>query len=851
MNLFNRTAALLVGACTLFLFSCGGGNSFSIDSKSDSSIDSSRSIHDQQLLQNVDYNMDLSGLSYDDLRLLSNYPLAKQGFWFKEYDLNFRFRSVKWYNDLIAEKYFLPETVEGWTEFNQAGSDTAYWNKWSNDYDALKSAVSLSSADIAFIDRVKKQMSEIEKNKYYKVEGYDLYNPDMLVNYGCSFSTKNKEQIYSHLRKYGFAVEKSNYIQMFSVYEQNDYSLIPSFVTTDLFLQLFSLYQRNVLTSLENYTFSPAIQRMCQALYTESKLYSETTADSTIKQLSDFSTTYYAIALSLITGQKYDVPESMTEIYNNELNLIYAEKDEVSPFLRTAPYDFMYSQFKPRAQYSRNEESKRYFRTLMWLQQAWLCPCEKFGLQRGLFMALVLDNSSKNVKKDASSVFDALDYMVGEPNGVPILDLSRKLSSLGIRTLSDLTDASALQSAYNSIVDLYADKNLIVPKKQLTCQPKMRFVPQRFVPDADVLNNMYDSTPNANRAYPHVVDIFDAFGVKAAVALNDTFYTAENKSWKDYDYFRKLCRNRYSAVKTGDGSKADWNKTGYNKWMQVLIDMQKTDKSYPGFMNTSSWQLKNLNSAMASWTMLKHNNLLYAYQPNGAECGDGGPDELPEPDFVGFVEPNLIFWKTLKEAVLSIEKMALQAGYQDPDSIGDNRSPRTLLSQTETLVDLISFCESVSKKEIEGKTLSKKDIEGIRTIGANVEYLTLDLLVVDRKNSADWMGIPEVDKNIAATADIFTRNFEGCDKNGIQHAGVGNANLIYVICEHNGLFYLSRGAIYSFYEFVRPERLNDEQWQNELKSNSTPSLQKWFTPFFLNGEEKSIIDADYVFSSGC
>ena len=83
----------------------------------------------------------------------------------------------------------------------------------------------------------------------------------------------------------------------------------------------------------------------------------------------------------------------------------------------------------------------------------------------------------------------------------------------------------------------------------------------------------------------------------------------------------------------------------------------------------------------------------------------------------------------------------------------------------------------------------------------------------------DWSLVQGPDKSIAIVADIYTRNIRGCNKNGILHVATGNANNIYVVVEIEGNLYLTRGATFSYYEFVQPlgTRLTDEEWQKMLE----------------------------------
>lgn len=784
-------------------------------------------------LDKVYYNMDLSKLSYSELRTIMHYPYAKHAFWFKEYDLNARYMSLEWYKTLIHDTYYEKNLEYGVDELKEDADFD--FDKWNNDYDEYKESTELTPEENAFVERVKARMAELEKEKYVNVEGFKLYNAEQIVN---GDGIMEDAALANMLQKNGFALQQSGYSQLFDIYENNDYCMIPSYITTDLMLQLFSIYHRYVLDGIEQEAITPALQNLCNGLYKNSKEIASKESNPEIKDFAEFSTTYYAIALSLLNGEKYDVPESYKDVYNAELNLIMAENDAVSPLLKTE-VNFGYSQFKPRAQYANSEEGKRYFRTMMWLQTAYLCAKDN-GLQKALFMAKVFNDSNSDIKDAAKKAFDPLNYLIGEPNNIPILDLAYKLDKMGITDFYNLLDEDIMAKATEVITAANKSKSSIQPKIQISCQPKINLMPQRYVPDADVLNMMADSVPNAARAYPRGVDVFDAFGIKAAKALNDTFFT-DNKEWKEYPMQRKKASNKYANFK-------DWDKTGYNKWIQMLVDMQNPEKNYPGFMQTSSWQLKNLNSALASWSELKHNTILYSVQPVAAECG--GPDftHLPDPLLVGYVEPNLKFWKTLRQAVENTYNMAKVAGYGVTSDFGGGRS---LDGQTIGFLNRIDFIIEISEKELKGEILSDKEYEGIRKLGSDIEYMTIGFLA-DRHHYADWAAISDVNKNMPVVADIYTRNVLGCNKSGTLHTGVGNANIIYVTVEINGYYYVTRGATFSYYEFVRPvgSRLTDEEWQKLINSDQRPNIPDWITPFMINKPIKKK-NVDYLYSSGC
>lgn len=53
---------------------------------------------------------------------------------------------------------------------------------------------------------------------------------------------------------------------------------------------------------------------------------------------------------------------------------------------------------------------------------------------------------------------------------------------------------------------------------------------------------------------------------------------------------------------------------------------------------------------------VKHDAILYGEQPMAAECGGAGP---PDPIVVGYVEPNLPFWRKM-ENILQATRLILQ-----------------------------------------------------------------------------------------------------------------------------------------------------------------------------------------------
>jgi hypothetical protein len=256
-------------------------------------------------------------------------------------------------------------------------------------------------------------------------------------------------------------------------------------------------------------------------------------------------------------------------------------------------------------------------------------------------------------------------------------------------------------------------------------------------------------------------------------------------------------------------------------------------------MQTEAWGKKNLNTALASWAELKHDAILYGEQPMAAECGGGGP---PAPIVVQYVEPNVRFWKKIIELIELTDQM-LERNQLYTDDIR---------SKTNSIKEQAEFLLSASERELKGEPLKEQEYDNIEKIGSSFEYLTLSI-IEPKKSLQNWEDVKGPDRSIAVVADVYTRNVDECPKDGILHVATGKANDIYAIVNIGGYLYLTKGATFSYFEFVRPlnVRLTDEQWQEILEKKETPAYPVWMLDIMYQDPNKPKVDEKIFYSSGC
>lgn len=763
-------------------------------------------LTDSMLPQSVDLKQDISQLSYQELRLLRNYPYALNGYWFREGDLNaFFYHNAPWYYPLCDSIY--------WT-LEEAGQPLP------DSYDDVK----LSPEETDFVMRIDRRMKALEA----ECGTGALNNPRLCVNW---FQMETPDEEFAEkLGLRNFAIAESDYEQLFQVYEANDYRMSPNFITTDVYLQATHMYFSYVLKYLEQKKFIPALLHTAEAFHKACMSVAQTaTADSLLRDHAEWNATFFAIATRLLGGEECTVPGKYRKDYTAELQRIENLQDDCSPYLDYMDAYFPYSLFKPRGHYTRNETAQRYFRAMMWLQTAPFCRENRTQLGRAAFMAQTFNALPEETRRECRGVFDALTFLMGEPDNLSVMEIADWMRENGLTKPQDTTDNAVLEALNTMLAEAFKTRNRIKPKVEVSCADKINFLPQRYVADNEVLNAMADPAPNCDRAFPRGLDVMAAFGNRTAEQILDTCYH-DAERWSDYEKTAREMKERFA-----DG--IDGNASMYNKWFETLLLLQNTDKNYPGFMQTPEWQCKALNTALASWAELKHDAILYAEQPMLAECGGGG---LPDPVVVGYVEPNVSFWRGLKD-LLSTNRLLLErSGLLD----------ETLTEKSEELEEKVDFCLTVSEKELRGETLSSEEYQTIQKMGSSLEWFTLGILDPDEQ-VACWSDIKSADRSVAVVADVFTRNIDSCKKNGILHEATGNTNVIYVLVNIGGKVYLTSGGVFSYYEFVRPlgERLTDEEWQKLLQTDRAPQVPEWMRPLKL--KQRPVHNETHTYSSGC
>ena len=311
------------------------------------------------------------------------------------------------------------------------------------------------------------------------------------------------------------------------------------------------------------------------------------------------------------------------------------------------------------------------------------------------------------------------------------------------------------------------------------------------------------------KGFPRGLDLMALLGSQRAMEileeLGDTQYS-------DYEKKFSELKEEIDAL-----TPYDWHKTLYINWLYVLKSLWSEnaygDIGYPLFMQTKFWQDKELNTALASWTQLRHDTILYVKQ-SYTMAEKGG---MFQPPVVGYVEPMPEFYSRL----LALTKMTNQG-------IENLLSPETsekldVSIGLDRLAEILERLKTISIKELENQPLDEGEYNFIESFGSISE----NLIETISGGNAD----PSVYKTVLV-ADVHT---DGNTKKVLEE-GVGYLKTMIVAYQHpEGHILLGVGPVFSYYEFKQPmdDRLTDEAWREILNSNPPPQPE-WIKTFSCN-----------------
>lgn len=648
--------------------------------------------------------------------------------------------------------------------------------------------------------------------------GYNLPAEEANIKGIDAFELTNQQR--EALLKNGFVIQPpkpGEYREFYHIYESLRYTEDePVFITTDAVYHIYHLIFDKMLRDLERQFFIPYLERLTQSLISACNDQYQQLLGTPLEEPALRNLAFFAVAGKLL-GLNTPVAEPAAGLVEKEVGLINAhEGPAISPIWdRSDLADDQrliedYTFYKPRGHYADEEGLRRYFQAMSWYGRMTFRLSDVFETRRALLLVQALRNAPKSENIPAEqlweNIYSPTVFIVGKADDLS----SHEYGVISDAVFGATPDLKLFGDDTQMERFMLAAKNLPPPQinsmwvwiwqERDTATQGMRFMGQRFTLDAYVFGKLMwrnvGSLTNP-RDLPKGLDFFAAMGSDEALAILDEM---KQNEYENYTSQMEKVRGEVSSLQEDS-----WTQSLYWAWLytfQPLIAV-KGDQ-YPAFMRSQAWQRKELNTALGSWTELKHDTVLYAKQVM-AEMGGGGPEE----PLHGYIEPN----PELYARMLSLVRMT-ESGLQARGILDD-----TTGSNLQNLADLLSFLKTASEKLLNGEILTDDEYWRIVYFGGELEGLTL--AAADKKDESDR---DLQDKKAALITDVAT----GIDR--ILLEGVGQPTRIYVVLPDEP-FRIGTGAVFTTYEFegTLDQRMTDEEWQAKVESGQTPPMPSWLS----------------------
>ncbi|MBU7038525.1 MAG: DUF3160 domain-containing protein [Theionarchaea archaeon] len=593
----------------------------------------------------------------------------------------------------------------------------------------------------------------------------------------------------------GFVVVPSGYQQFYNMYQDCKKRNIPICVTSDAVLHTYHILYDYTLRILESEHFARDILRLTQTMAeTQHDYYIQTGDELALKNVA-----YFCVAGRLLDAS-FPTPPDAETLVTRELELIEAHRGfDYSPIFE---YREDYSQYVPRGHYTRSEELEKYFKAMMWYGRMMFRLKSPEETKQALYLVKGIQDTDSFALWD--TVYSPTVFFVGKSDDLSIIEYGALITTVygDSYTLSDLQDVEKLATFIDLVKELRDPRitsTWVRDYQDVEEETKgFRFMGQRFIPDSYMFQQLvYDKvgTASSPRLFPKGLDIMAVLGSERALS-----HLEPEKQYQNYESQMEILRSEFSQVDV-----LTWTQNLYWSWLYSLLPLlEEKGECYPAFMQSDAWTDKELNTALGSWTELRHDTILYAKQSYTLEA-TGIPSE---PRMTrGYVEPNAEVYARLA----SLARM-MREGLENRDLLLPEYR-----GKLQTLETLLLNLTTISEKELSGEDLSEDEYRIIWNFGDTLETLVTFETAVET----------ETDEKVAVVADVHTDVNTG----QVLEEGVGNVFYLFAVVLTEGHIVIVQGGVFSYYEFLQPlrNRLTDEQWQSMEK----PPLPPWTSSFII------------------
>ena len=626
---------------------------------------------------------------------------------------------------------------------------------------------------------------------------------------------------------------------------------LPVFVSTDAILHALHISYGNLLRDMEIQVMKTILDESVDKLYSGMPYLIEKYGDDSRFQASlEDVDLYITIAKSLMEESQVEAQYADRDIVTELWSAIQSEGFVSMPLFTEIDRLLDFSQFAIRGHYAQYEELHGYFKCMMWLGRMEFVLAEapkewyeagftREGLRRLNITALMVNEllAESEAMDGLTEIDRIIAFMVGESDNMKPNDFSELVRNQNIDSPEYLLVDDNFDSFLSAMTSSpeYQQKILsgYMKGNPETTEPtplpvSYRLMGQRFIIDSYIFYKLvYDNVvfqdSKVCRMMPDPLDAIFALG-------NDNALPILREELEIWNYSSQLSGLRYLIDAFDDEF---WGESLYNSWLQAirLLNPSEENQEPPLFMRTVAWQQQKLNTQLASWTQLRHDNLLYAKQSytHGGEC------MYPH----SYVEPYPEFYSQIAAFAEKAETFDVFS------SIRGNFTYQSVAEYFTAVKKTMAILEEISIKELNGEELNESEetflgdmlIEGNGS-GPEFNGWYVDLLY-DSDGGPRYIYNPSDSDFLIADVHTQPTDCAGNVVGKVLHVGVGQVNLGVFLAESpsNGFRPMAYiGPVMSYYETITEnfDRLTDERWTKLLQEGLIPERPDWVNVYLAD-----------------
>lgn len=617
---------------------------------------------------------------------------------------------------------------------------------------------------------------------------------------------------------------------------------LPVFVSTDAILHAFHISYDRILKDAELGFLIKKVKSLLQTLHSQQSYLNTKYGNNPemLTMLKDVDV-YLTVPLKLFELNVNPYYSDNTGKVDTILQLINDEQMCSYNLFADVCRVIDWSQFKPRGHYYEEPgimnptQLPNYFRVMMWLGRTELyltkpialdstiCPLPSFDdVKRQIIDSYLIKEliDASNSYDDYTEIENAIKIFAGEQDNVTLDNLGYLKNAVSLTDADELLDSMKVVEFQDTLKNQSFAYQLILsqilfgdPMSPDSIVPASAFMlfGQRFVIDSYITASVvYDRIAGGYcRLFPSLLDVLFSIGNSASAQLLVD-------ELNQYHYATNLAALRYLIDSYDDEF---WEANFYSNWLSIIRKLNPPqDRNYlPQFMKTAAFWQKKMNTQLASWAELRHDNLLYAKQSytGGTICS------YP----YSYVEPFPEFYQTLKEFSASAANKVQSINFSDPGYQIEITAYFTLLG------NVMDTLRMISEKELNQELLTAQEIHFLQSMiyedynggsgetpykGWYPKLFYKDEYLAGNESYSN-PGLLESDHLVA---DMHTTPTDcgGTIMGWVKHVGTGPINLgVFVAPWNDGVETAFIGPVMSYYEYTTTNflRLTDQEWNNE------------------------------------